>query len=161
MPTKYKYLAQTEHVEFCCGVRQVGGFEESEVTEFSQKRYDPEGKRYSEATGWFEDKKAALDYSFQEIFKNGQGCPLQFWFKKSAIDTDEYYDEKLEEWRYSNDGEWAANFDAAEMRNYLRALPSKNLVTLGCYVNPNTGNLVDGYMYISDAVQINKENSQQ
>lgn len=111
---------------FCCGIVEIGGF----VSDID----DMEG---CDASG---DTPAEL---LHDVFRQGdqhrwgnrdsseRGFTYHIWFKKSAK-----YDGT-----FSDDQEYEFN----ELREYIRELPT--CLSLGEYINPNTGNMIDGYLF--------------
>lgn len=132
MPAVYLFDYCMESVEFCCGVQQVGSFQMNQYSEFAQKRYGYKGEPSPEA---------AVAKAWDQIKQNGiaEGCPLQFWFvrpdvaRHGVFDDDDDVEPNLEE-KFEND----------ELRQLVKNHPG--VIKLGCFVNPNTDNHVDGYM---------------
>lgn len=113
----------------CCGVREIG-----EITKGKAHYYDyiGEGATYVDA---FVKLLECItipdrDDDDEDLDGGNHGYMLQVWFKKDCL-----FDGKT----------WAKNYENHELREIVKNLP--NVVHLGCCVNPNSGNIIDGYCW--------------
>lgn len=121
----YRFDYDTYNSSTCCGVEEVGDFEYTSRDEAVVKQYKMEG--------FYPTKKEAYEHGLQNILANnrhyrGFGRPIIFWFMKEEIDN----------------GKYDEDFEHEELRQLVLEHPGQ--VYLGTFVNPNTGNIIEGYM---------------
>lgn len=141
MKRYYRAGIDLHSLENCCGILEAGAFSLFEASEEMLKRYSSYGsyKHTTPEEAW----KAALeetlnDYQIKDdewgnTRDTSYNCPIQFWFVKKPI----------------ND-----QFDANILRELVIA--HEGQVYLGTFRNPNTGNIIEGYMIKHNVEEINE-----
>lgn len=127
---KYKFTYDVNTLPNCCGVFEVGDFELHTVYEDTIKRYK------NSYEGYVDDEKTAYQNAFVRLLAGDGDRPIQFWFVR-------YKDEDTEE------------FDDEYHHDTFRRMVQdhKGVIHLGTYINPNTGNEIDGYLINSGATK--------
>lgn len=104
----------------CCGVKEIGGLCEDRDVDYWMVNAGGE----TAAEAW---KQVLDDINSGE----NKGYVMQIWFVKKADFLGKFHPE----------------YDHNELRELVQQIP--NIVKLGEHRNPNTGNLIDGYMWVN------------
>lgn len=128
--TRYYFNYHDRQLPNCCGVREIGDFEMDAVTDEMQAR-DAEARypRYRAYIATTETE--AYKQAFDKILASTCGFVVQFWFKNPT----------------DYDGDWEG-YEHDELRQLVKAHP--NCVELAEYVNPNSGNVINGFMILNN-----------
>lgn len=113
-----KYLGfEIDQVPFCCGVMEMGNFDDrADVVDFM-------GNAVSART-----HRGAARKALRLAFKDREKFAIQAWFKRPK--------------RF--DGSLEPKYEFDELRQVFKN--HKRAIHLGCYINPNSGNEIDGYL---------------
>jgi hypothetical protein len=123
-PVLYRFTYSQQRIPYCCGVDEVGNFSTLLIrTSEVKNKYPYEVARFK-ATA-LEAYTEALQY----ILNASEGRCVQFWFYK-PVDYNGSYDKS----NYTEDG----------FRQVVMAHP--DAVELAEYVNPNSNNMINGWM---------------
>lgn len=119
----------------CCGVREFSDMSVSEELseEKALKRQNAFDSRRCFILSEGDDPLEKLIAHLRTRQNNDEAAFYQAWFVKELVDTDE------------RDGDYEDEFDAEFLRNLVQQIPG--VVKLGEAVNPNSGNIIDGYFW--------------
>lgn len=111
----------------CCGVQNLGKFEEFDEdtdNEYGESFWDTPDSTHTGET--WEDVLADVKREHSE------GYVMTAWFVREKV---------------SYKGDLAKTFLHNDLRLLVQQIPG--VVSLGAHINPNTGNEIDGYMWIN------------
>lgn len=136
----YKFSYRTGRLPYCCGVTEVGEFCTNMHTKAQIERSIG---TYNHAEGWYPTMEEAHKGALTYILNNAGPLAVQFWFYKSCD-----YKGSFDDQEYTEKG----------FREVVRAHPG--VIELAEYVNPNSNNMINGYMILNDVTQIAKSDEE-
>lgn len=130
---KYYYQATYDlnSLPNCCGIVEAGDFDMCRISEEYKKRYPTNYRDYSAET-----PEEAWVQALKGLKEHAAGRPIQFWFVKYHNDDDDSAAEEA--------GDSPGEFRANALRELV--MKEETQVYLGTFVNPNTSNIIEGYM---------------
>lgn len=114
---------------FCCGVIEIGSFDAIGRLSHEMRGKSPEQIIKSVIEETREDMETYDEEKDEHV--PAPGALYHIWFKKPKL-YDGSFDPKQQ-------------YEFNELREYVRTIP--NVIHLGEHINPNTGNMIDGYFF--------------